>query len=226
MAYGQCGIDHLNHMGQGRYVTTESGYNSLSFLLARANILEAFFTSTLLVALAEIGDKTQLLSFVLAAKLRRPYPIMAGIFAATLLNHALVASAGAWLASLISPQSLNWIVGLSFIGFGLWTLKPDTLDGNPRIFSSGVFVTTLIAFFMAEMGDKTQFATVALAARYDALTMVVLGTTLGMMLANAPAVWIGETLADRINMRRVRWFAAASFLLMGAWSLAGNTGSY
>ncbi|MEO8766948.1 MAG: TMEM165/GDT1 family protein [Nitrosospira sp.] len=189
-------------------------------------MLEAFFTSTLLVALAEIGDKTQLLSFVLAAKLRRPYPIMAGIFAATLLNHALAASAGAWLASLISPQSLNWIVGLSFIGFGLWALKPDTLDGNPRIFSSGVFVTTLIAFFMAEMGDKTQFATVALAARYDALTMVVLGTTLGMMLANAPAVWIGETLADRINMRWVRWFAAASFLLMGAWSLAGNTGSY
>ena len=135
--------------------------------------MEAFFTSTLLVALAEIGDKTQLLSFVLAAKLRRPYPIMAGIFAATLLNHALAASVGAWLASLISPQSLNWIVGLSFIGFGLWALKPDTLDENPRIFSAGVFVTTLIAFFMAEMGDKTQFATVALAARYDALPAVV-----------------------------------------------------
>ena len=188
--------------------------------------MEAFFTSTLLVALAEIGDKTQLLSFVLAAKLRRPYPIMAGIFAATLLNHALAASVGAWLASLISPQSLNWIVGLSFIGFGLWALKPDTLDENPRIFVAGVFITTLVAFFMAEMGDKTQFATVALAARYDALTAVVLGTTLGMMLANAPAVWIGEALADRINMRWVRWFAAASFLLMGVWSLAGNAGSY
>ncbi|WP_217628041.1 TMEM165/GDT1 family protein [Nitrosospira sp. Nsp13] len=189
-------------------------------------MLEAFFTSTLLVALAEIGDKTQLLSFVLAAKLRRPYPIMAGIFVATLLNHALAASIGAWLASLISPQSLNWIVGLSFIGFGLWALKPDTLDENPRIFSAGVFVTTLVAFFVAEMGDKTQFATVALAARYDALTAVVLGTTLGMMLANAPAVWIGEALADRINMKWVRWFAAASFLLMGIWSLSGGAGPY
>ena len=184
--------------------------------------MEAFFTSTLLVALAEIGDKTQLLSFVLAAKLRRPYPIMMGIFAATLLNHALAASIGAWLASLISPQALNWIVGLSFIGFGLWALKPDTLDGDPHFFSAGVFVTTLIAFFIAEMGDKTQLATVALAARYDALVLVVLGTTLGMMLANAPAVWIGKALAHRINMKWMRWFAAASFILMGFWSLAAG----
>lgn len=184
--------------------------------------MEAFLTSTLLVALAEIGDKTQLLSFVLAAKLRRPYPIMMGIFAATLLNHALAASIGTWLASLISSQTLNWIVGLSFIGFGLWALKPDTLDGDPHIFSAGVFVTTLIAFFMAEMGDKTQFATVALAARYDTLALVVLGTTLGMMLANAPAVWIGKALAHRINMKWMRWFAAASFVLMGIWSLAAG----
>ena len=207
-------------------MTVESRYNSPTVLLSAPSILEAFLTSTLLVALAEIGDKTQLLSFVLAAKLRRPYPIMAGIFVATLLNHALAASVGAWLASLISPQSLNWIVGLSFIGFGLWALKPDTLDENPRIFSAGVFITTLIAFFVAEMGDKTQFATVALAARYDALTSVVLGTTLGMMLANAHAVWIGEALADRINMKWVRWFAAASFLLMGVWSLSGGAGPY
>ena len=184
--------------------------------------LEAFLTSALLVALAEIGDKTQLLSFVLAAKLRRPYPIMAGIFVATLLNHALAASVGAWLASLISPQALNWIVGLSFIGFGLWALKPDKLDSDPRILGAGVFVTTLIAFFLAEMGDKTQFATVALAARYDALALVVLGTTLGMMLANVPAVWIGEALAHRINLRQVRWFASASFVLMGFWTLAAS----
>lgn len=182
--------------------------------------MEAFLTSTLLVAIAEIGDKTQLLSFVLAAKLRRPYPIMAGIFVATLLNHALAASVGTWLASLISAHALNWIVGLSFIGFGLWALKPDKLDSDPRIFGAGVFVTTLIAFFLAEMGDKTQFATVALAARYDALALVVLGTTLGMMLANVPAVWIGEALAHRINLRQVRWFAAASFVLMGFWTLA------
>ncbi|SCY54701.1 Putative Ca2+/H+ antiporter, TMEM165/GDT1 family [Nitrosospira sp. Nl5] len=202
------------------YWTEKSRYNSPLFCIAPT--LEAFFTSTLLVALAEIGDKTQLLSFVLAAKLRRPYPIMAGIFAATILNHALAASIGAWLASLISPQALTWIVGLSFIGFGLWALKPDTLDGNPRIFSAGVFVTTLVAFFVAEMGDKTQFATVALAARYDALVLVVLGTTFGMVLANIPAVWIGKALADRINMRWMRWFAAASFVLMGLWSLAAG----
>ncbi|WP_025041300.1 TMEM165/GDT1 family protein [Nitrosospira briensis] len=184
--------------------------------------MEAFFTSTVLVALAEIGDKTQLLSFVLAAKLRQPYPIMAGIFVATLFNHALAASVGAWLASLISPQFLGWVVGLSFIGCGLWALKPDALEGNPRFFSTGAFVTTLIAFFLAEMGDKTQLATVALAARYDALIAVVLGTTLGMMLANAPAVWMGKILADRINMTMMRWFAAASFLLLGIWSLAGG----
>jgi putative Ca2+/H+ antiporter (TMEM165/GDT1 family) len=116
--------------------------------------LEAFLTSTVLVVLAEIGDKTQLLSFALAAKLRRPYPIMAGILVATLLNHALAATAGAWLASLISPQFLNWIIALSFIGFALWTLKPDVLDKEPHIFDSGIFLTTLIAFFMAEMGEK------------------------------------------------------------------------
>ena len=188
--------------------------------------MEAFLTSTVLVALAEIGDKTQLLSFALAAKLRRPYPIMAGIFAATLLNHALAATVGAWLASLISPQFINWVIGLSFIGFALWALKPDVLDENPRILDSGVFLTTLIAFFMAEMGDKTQFATVALAARYDALIAVVLGTTLGMMLANAPAVWIGKALAGRIDMKRVRWLAAASFLLMGIWTLVGEAATH
>ena len=129
--------------------------------------MEAFITPALLVALAEIGDKTQLLSFVLAAKLRRPYPIIAGILVATLLNHALAAIVGTWLASLISAEILNWVVGLSFICFGLWALKPDQLDSNPRILGAGVFVTTLIAFFLAEMGDKTQFATVALAAHDD-----------------------------------------------------------
>ena len=187
--------------------------------------LEAFLTSTVLVALAEIGDKTQLLSFALAAKLQRPYPIMAGIFVATLLNHALAATAGAWLASLISPQFLDWIIGLSFIGFAMWTLKPDVLDKDPRILDSGVFLTTLIAFFVAEMGDKTQFATVTLAMHYDALVAVVLGTTLGMMLANAPAVWIGKVLAGHINMKKVRWLAAGSFFLMGIWTLAGEGAS-
>jgi putative Ca2+/H+ antiporter (TMEM165/GDT1 family) len=188
--------------------------------------LEAFFTSTLLVALAEIGDKTQLLSFVLAAKLRQPYPIMAGILAATLLNHALAAWLGTWVADLITAESLSWIVGLSFIGCGLWALKPDTLDAQPRVFGAGIFATTLVAFFLAEMGDKTQFATVALAAHYDAMVPVVFGTTLGMMLANTPAVWIGQALAERINMKLVRWLAAASFVLMGLWTLASGTASY
>jgi putative Ca2+/H+ antiporter (TMEM165/GDT1 family) len=182
--------------------------------------LEAFLTSAALVALAEIGDKTQLLSFALAAKLQRPFPIMIGIFAATLLNHALAAWFGTVAASLVTPEFLKWIVGLSFIACGLWALKADTLDVEPRIFSAGIFVTTLVAFFLAEMGDKTQFATIALAARYDAPMLVILGTTLGMLLANAPAVWIGKVLAERIDMKLVRGLAAASFLLMGAWSLA------
>jgi len=126
--------------------------------------------STALVALAEIGDKTQLLSFVLAAKLRRPYPIVAGILVATLANHALAGSVGVWIATLLSPPVLKGIVGIAFIAFGLWTLKPDTLDGDPRMLGAGAFVTTTVAFFIAEMGDKTQLATVALGARYQQLT--------------------------------------------------------
>jgi putative Ca2+/H+ antiporter (TMEM165/GDT1 family) len=203
-----------------RYQTGDTRYNSP--FLSLASILEAFLTSTALVALAEIGDKTQLLSFALAAKLRRPFPIMIGILAATLLNHALAAWFGTVAASLVTPESLKWIVGLSFIGCGLWALKADTLDAEPRIFSAGIFVTTLVAFFLAEMGDKTQFATIALAARYDAPMLVILGTTLGMLLANAPAVWIGKVLAERIDMKLVRWLAAASFLLMGAWTLTSG----
>ena len=213
--------------GRERYQTGDPRYNSPFLSLAfPIVIVEAFLTSTLLVALAEIGDKTQLLSFVLAAKLRRPYPIIAGIFAATLLNHALAASLGTWVANLIATESLNWIVGLSFIGCGLWALKPDTLEAQPRVFGAGVFATTLVAFFLAEMGDKTQVATVALAARYDAMVPVVFGTTLGMMLANAPAVWIGKALADRINMKVVRWLAAASFVLMGLGTLVSGAASF
>lgn len=183
--------------------------------------LEAFLTSTTLVALAEIGDKTQLLSFVLAAKLRRPYAIMAGILVATLANHALAGSAGVWLASLVAPATLDWIVGLAFVAFGLWTLRPDTLDGDPRMLGAGAFVTTTVAFFLAEMGDKTQLATVALGARYDALAWVVLGTTLGMMIANVPAVIVGEALADRVPMKAVRWIAAALFVAAGVATLIG-----
>ena len=183
--------------------------------------MEAFLASLTLVALAEIGDKTQLLSFVLAAKLRRPYAIIAGILVATVANHALAGSIGVWLASLVGPQALRWIVGLAFIGFGLWTLKPDTLEADPRVMGAGAFVTTTIAFFLAEMGDKTQLATVALGARYDNLVSVVLGTTLGMMFANIPAVVVGEALAHRVPMNAIRWLAAALFVVVGAATLVG-----
>ena len=178
-------------------------------------MLEAFLTSTLLVAIAETGDKTQLLSFVLAAKLRRFWPIVLGIFVATIANHALAGSVGAFVASLVRPEVLRWVIGLAFIGFGLWTLKPDTLEGEPDVRPAGAFVTTLVAFFLAEMGDKTQFATIALAARYPSLVAVVVGTTVGMMLANVPAVWIGDRLAHKINMKVVRWIAAALFVALG-----------
>jgi Ca2+/H+ antiporter, TMEM165/GDT1 family len=167
-----------------------------------------------------MGDKTQLLAFVLAAKLKRKLPIALGVLVATLANHALAGYVGSWAARLVSPQTLRWIVALSFFVFGLWALKPDRLDQQdqkPR--AAGVFVTTLIAFFLVEMGDKTQFATVALAARYHALTAVVAGTTLGMMIANVPAIWMGEALARRVNMNALRWAAAALFIALGVLAL-------
>lgn len=183
--------------------------------------MEALVVSTLLVALAEIGDKTQLLSFVLAARLRRPGAIIAGIFVATIANHALAGLAGNWLASWFSPEALRWTVGLVFIVFGLWTLKPDELDeaDTPQNSHAGAFVTTLIAFFLAEMGDKTQFATMALAARFDSLLWVVLGTTVGMMAANIPAVLIGEKLAHRLPLQVIRRVAAAVFAATGLFTL-------
>lgn len=181
--------------------------------------MEALFVSTALVALAEMGDKTQLLSFVLAAKLKRPWPIIGGIFVATLANHFLAGWVGAWLATLVSPTTLKWIVAVSFFVFGLWALKPDTLDEEREYSDRSVFLTTLVAFFWVEMGDKTQLATVALAARYDALAAVVMGTTLGMLIANAPAVWLGEALAQRVNMNVMRWIAAALFALLGVLTL-------
>jgi putative Ca2+/H+ antiporter (TMEM165/GDT1 family) len=181
--------------------------------------MEALLTSTVIVAVAEMGDKTQLLSFVLAARFKRPWPIVAGILFATLANHFLAGSLGAWLATLFSPETLKWLVALSFFAFGLWALKADELEEDPSMPSAGVFLTTLVAFFLVEIGDKTQLATIALAARYDSLVSVVLGTTLGMMLANAPAVWVGEKLAHRVNMRYMRWLAAALFVLLGVLTL-------
>ena len=172
-----------------------------------------------------------MLSFVLAARLRKPLPIIAGIFVATVLNHALAGSVGVWLAQLIAPHWLPWITGAVFIAFGLWALHPDSLDADPKIHRTGVsgaagaFVTTTIAFFIAEMGDKTQFATIALAARFQgALFAVVLGTTLGMMLANVPAVMVGERLAKHLPLNIIRWLAAAVFVATGVVTLLGAPG--
>jgi len=166
-----------------------------------------------------MGDKTQLLSFLLAARLKQKPPIIAGILFATLANHFLAGSVGVWAASLVSPNELRWIVALLFFAFGAWALKPDKLEEDPKLPAAGVFLTTLISFFLVEMGDKTQLATVALAARYDSLVAVVLGTTLGMMIANVPAVWIGEALAHRVNMKVMRGVAAGLFVILGVLAL-------
>jgi Ca2+/H+ antiporter, TMEM165/GDT1 family len=184
--------------------------------------VEALLFSTAVVALAEMGDKTQLLSFVLAAKLKQRVPIILGIFVATLANHFLAGSVGVWLASLVSPLTLKWIIALSFFAFGAWALKPDELEEDRTQAGASVFLTTLIAFFLVEMGDKTQLATVALAARYHPLVAVVMGTTLGMMIANVPAVWMGEALAHRVNMTAMRWVAAALFVLLGVLALVAG----
>ena len=186
--------------------------------------MEAFLISTGIVALAEIGDKTQLLALVLAAKFRKPVPIILGILAATIANHAMAGLAGAWISALLGPTAMRWVLGVSFIAMAIWTLIPDTLDGEdsreqpPRF---GVFATTLVAFFLLEMGDKTQIATVALAAKYSSLVAVVAGTTLGMMLANVPAVLLGEVAARQLPMQVVHRIAAAIFLALGVSVLLG-----
>ena len=158
--------------------------------------METLFMSTAIVAIAEMGDKTQLLSFVLAAKFKNKLSIILGILFATLANHFAAGYVGAWIASLISPQTMKWIIAISFFAFGAWALVPDKLEENQNLRGAGVFLTTLIAFFLVEMGDKTQLATIALAARYDSLATVVIGTTTGMMIANIPAVVIGDTLCS------------------------------
>jgi len=186
--------------------------------------MEAFLVATGVVALAEMGDKTQLLSLVLAARFRKPWPIVLGIFAATVLNHALAGAVGNWVTHFLGPDVLRWILGGSFIAMALWMLIPDKLDDDdvPKTSHFGVFGTTLVAFFLAEMGDKTQIATVMLAARYvDAYVWVVLGTTLGMMLANVPAVLFGDRLARRLSLAWVHGIAAAVFATLGMLTLLG-----
>lgn len=185
--------------------------------------MSAFFISTGVVALAEIGDKTQLLALLLAARFRKPLPIVAGIFVATIVNHAIAGSLGAWLITLVSPDVLRWVLVASFIGMAVWMLIPDKIDEDEiRIRDgAGVFTATVIAFFMAEMGDKTQIATVMLAAKYDALFAVVAGTTVGMMLANAPAVWIGHKAANVLPTRAVHIVSACLFAGLGIAAAMG-----
>lgn len=179
--------------------------------------LDALLISTGAVAVAEIGDKTQLLALLLAARFRKPAPIIAGILLATLLNHALAAWFGAWAAQWLRPEVLRWVVAGSFLAVALWTLKPDTVDDDTAMPARGAFVATLIAFFIAEIGDKTQVATVLLAAKYASLWQVVTGTTLGMLVANVPVVLLGARFAHRLPLRAARIVAAVVFAALAAW---------
>ncbi|MGZ3159029.1 MAG: TMEM165/GDT1 family protein [Burkholderiaceae bacterium] len=183
--------------------------------------MEALFISIGVVALAEIGDKTQLLAFILAARFKRPLPIIAGILCATIVNHGLAGALGAWITSVVNPDVMRWVLGLSFIGMAFWTLIPDNIEEEETQVAQrfGVFGATLITFFLAEMGDKTQLATVALAAHYSAPIMVVIGTTLGMLIADVPAVFVGNKFAEKIPMKLVHTVAAGIFALMGVLTL-------
>lgn len=185
--------------------------------------MQALILSTTIVTLAEMGDKTQLLALVLAARFRRPWPIVLGIFAATVVNHALAGAAGVWIMNLLGPDTLRWVLGLSFLGMAMWMLIPDKIDEDEVAAQPsrwGVFGTTVVVFFLAEMGDKTQIATVMLAAEYaHAYLAVVVGTTLGMMLANAPVVWLGDRLVRRVPLRLVHIISALIFTILGVLAL-------
>jgi len=186
--------------------------------------MEAFLISTGIVALAEMGDKTQLLSLVLAARFRKPWPIVWGILVATLVNHGLAGALGSWVTTQLGPEALRWVLGGSFLAMAVWILVPDKLDNEandkgPRF---GVFATTVVAFFIAEMGDKTQVATVMLAAQFNSWFWVVTGTTLGMMLANAPVVWLGEAITRKISLKWVHRISAVVFAVLGGLALWGG----
>lgn len=185
--------------------------------------MESLFVSTGVVALAEIGDKTQLLAFILAARFKKPLPIILGILLATIVNHGLAGALGAWITATVSPEILRWVLGLSFIGMAIWTLIPDEIEEDETKIAKkfGVFGATLVTFFLAEMGDKTQIATVAMAAHYADAVMVVIGTTLGMLIADVPAVFVGDKLANKIPMKLVHSIAAAIFALLGVATLLG-----
>lgn len=185
-------------------------------------MLEAFFASTAVVALAEIGDKTMLLAIVLAARLRAPVPILLGIFVATMANHALAALVGSQVAGLLDAPWFRTVVALGFIAMAAWTLVPDKFDDDDDSVTQrgGAFLTTLVTFFLVEMGDKTQIATIALGAQYHSVLVVAAGTTLGMMLANGPAVFLGEKLVQKVSLKLTRTIAALLFLVLGLWQLA------
>lgn len=189
--------------------------------------MEALFISTGVVALAEMGDKTQLLAFILAARFKKPLPIIAGIFCATVVNHGLAGALGAWITSLVTPDTLRWVLGLSFIGMAVWTLIPDKIEEEETQVAKqfGVFGATLVTFFLAEMGDKTQIATIAMAAKYSNPLLVVIGTTLGMLIADVPAVFVGDRFANRIPLKLVHGIAAAMFAVMGVLALL-NVGDF
>ena len=183
--------------------------------------MESLYISTGVVALAEMGDKTQLLAFILAARFKKPVPIILGILAATLVNHGLAGALGTWITSVVSAETMRWVLGLSFIGMAVWTLIPDKIEEEETQVAQklGVFGATLVTFFLAEMGDKTQIATVALAAHFAAPLMVVIGTTLGMLIADVPAVFVGNKFAAKIPMKLVHTIAAAIFAVMGVLTL-------
>ncbi|CAM3678724.1 TMEM165/GDT1 family protein [Castellaniella denitrificans] len=185
--------------------------------------MESLLVSTGVVALAEIGDKTQLLAFILAARFKKPVPIILGIFAATIVNHGLAGALGAWITGAVSPGILRWVLGASFIGMAVWTMIPDKIEEEETQVARrfGVFGATLITFFLAEMGDKTQVATVAMAAHYASPLLVVIGTTLGMLIADVPAVFVGDKLASRIPMKLVHSIAAGVFAVLGVATLLG-----
>ena len=184
--------------------------------------MDAFFVSTGIVALAEIGDKTQLLAFILAARFRKPVPIILGILVATLLNHGLAGALGAWITTQLSPETLRYSLGVSFLAMAAWILVPDKIDdAEARLSRFGIFATTLTTFFLAEIGDKTQIATIMLAAQYPSLLAVVMGTTAGMMLANVPAVLLGDRIANTLPTRWIHGVAAAIFAVLGLATLLG-----
>ncbi len=208
----------MGYLGRSRH---EYNHKALPSRPASEFTIEAFLVSTGIVALAEMGDKTQLLALILAARFRKPWPIVLGIFVATIANHALAGAAGAWVTTVLGPDVLRWVLGGSFIAMAVWMLIPDSVDdeettGAPRF---GVFGTTVVAFFLAEMGDKTQVATVMLAAQYQAWGWVVAGTTLGMMLANAPVVWLGDKITKLVPLKVVHIVSALIFMGLGLFAL-------